>query len=111
MKGYNLIENLKDKGIINSYYWFLNFDNIEKEEGNMIIGTLPHLINNKLNESNFREIPGTKTGTWGFDFNHILYGDSIELKKSYAGYINFGLKSIFGPNQLMKILDKEFFNK
>ena len=111
LKGYNLIENLKEKGIINSYYWFLNFDNFEKEEGNMIIGTLPHLINNKLNESNYREIPGTKTGTWGFDFNHILYGDSIELKKSYPGYINFGLKSIFGPNQLMKILDKEFFNK
>ena len=108
---YNLIDNLKSKRIINSYYWFLNFDNSEKEKGKMIIGDLPHLINNKFKESNFRETPGAKTGFWGFDFDKIFYGNSNELKKSYHGYIHFDLKLFFGPSELMEILDKKFFNK
>ena len=111
LKDFNFIGNLKLKKIINSYYWFLNFDNFEKEEGKMFIGTLPHLIDNKFKENNFKEVPGTKSGFWGFDFDQIFYGNSNDLKKSYHGYIHFDVKTFLGPNELMEILDEEFFNK
>ena len=108
---YNLIRNLNRRKIINSYNWFLNFENIEKEKGKMIIGALPHLIDDKFEESKFIQTPGVKNGFLGFDMNRISYGNLKELVKSYAGYIHFDLKFIFAPNELMEILDKEFFNK
>ena len=112
LNDYNLVNSLKNKKIIDSYYWFLNFDNIENnEEGKMYLGTLPHLINNKLDQNNFRETPTDKNGYWGLDLSQIYYGNSEKLTKSYQAYIRFDFKLFFGPNELMDLLDKKFFNK
>jgi hypothetical protein len=107
----NLVNSLKNNKIIDSYYWFFNFDNLENEEGKMYIGTLPHLIDNKFEENNFRETPTDKNGYWGFDLSQIYYRNSETLTKSYQAYIRFDFKLFFGPNELMDLLDKKFFSK
>ena len=111
LNDYNLVNSLKNNKIINSYYWFFKFDNLENEEGKMYIGTLPHLIDNKFEENNFRETPTDKNGYWGFDLSQVYYGKSETITKSYQAYIRFDFKLFFGPNELMDLLDKEFFSK
>ena len=83
LNDYNLVNSLKNKKIINSYYWFFNFDNIENEERKMYIGTLPHLIDNKFEENNFRETPTDKNGYWGFDLPQVYYGKTESLTKLF----------------------------
>ena len=104
---YSFIKELKTKKIINSYNWFLTFENQEK--GKMYIGALPHNINNALNEKDFKMIPGTQNGYWSLDFSEIFYGNDTKLRKSYQAYIHFDLKLFLGPNELMDILEKNFF--
>ena len=110
LNGWNddsLIKVLKTKKIINSYNWFLTFD--EQEKGKMFIGVLPHTINNTLDEKDFKMTSGTQNGYWAIDFSEIYYGNDTKLHKSYKGYIHFDFKIFFGPNELMDILDKNFF--
>ena len=104
---YSFIKELKTKKIINSYNWFLTFENQEK--GKMYIGALPHNINNALNEKDFKMIPGTQNGYWSLDFSEIFYGNDTKLRKSYQAYIHFDFKLFLGPNELMDILEKNFF--
>ena len=110
---YNLINSLKNKKIINSYNWFLNFDNMDKNEGKMYIGTLPHVIDNRYEENCLKTASAAKNGfnmNWGMEFSEINYGESIKLKKSYQAYIKFDFGLFQGPNELMEILESDFFN-
>jgi len=104
---YSLIKTLKAIKIINSYNWFLTFENQTK--GKMYIGELPHNINYSLVEKDFKTIPGTKNGYWSLDFSEIFYGNDTKLHKSYQAYIHFDFKIFMGPNELMDILEKNFF--
>jgi len=105
---YNLVNNLKRKKLIDSYNWFLNFDT--QKGGKMYIGTLPHMLDDKYKEINFKTTSGAKIGYWGLDFPEITYGNVNLSHKSYQAYIHFDLKIFYGPNELMDLLDKEFFN-
>ena len=105
---YNLINNLKKKKLIDSYNWFLNFET--QNEGRIYIGALPHMIDNIYKEINFKTTSGAKIGYWGLDFPEISYGNFNISHKSYQAYIHFDLKLFFGPNELMDLLDKEFFD-
>ena len=111
---YNIIRSLKNKKIINSYNWFLDFDNMDKGESKMYIGVLPHMINNKYEEKNFKTTYASKNGYykyWGIEFSESYYGDEKKcIKKAYQAYIHFDFGLFFGPNELMNILDKEFFD-
>ena len=110
---YNLINSLKSKKIINSYNWFFNFDNMDKNEGKMYIGTLPHIIDNRYEENCLKTTPAVKNGFnmyWGIDFSEIKYGENKKLKKSYQASIHFNFGLFQGPNELMEILDSEFFD-
>ena len=113
---YNIIRALKNKKIINTYNWFLNFDNMDKGESKMYLGVLPHIINNKLEENNFRAAYAAKSGNfmyWGMEFSESYYdkeNDKNCIKKPYQAYIHFNFGLFFGPNELMEILHKEFFN-
>jgi len=110
---YNLVNSLKNKKIINSYNWFLNFDNIEKKEGKIYIGTLPHVLDNKYEEKNLKAASSAKNGVsmnWGMEFPEVKYGENKKLKKSYQAYIHFDFGLFQGPNELMEILDEEFFD-
>ncbi len=114
---YNLVNSLKSKKIINSYNWFLNFDNMDKNEGEgkMYIGTLPHMIDSKYDENNLKTTSTAKNGVnmnWGMEFSETKYGEgeSKKLKKSYQAYIHFNFGLFQGPNELKDILDEEFFD-
>ena len=104
---YSLISILKTKKIINSYSWFLSFDNQGK--GKMYIGAQPHNIYKTLEEKNFKLTSGSQNGYWALDFSEILYNNDTKLRKSYQAYIHFDFKFFLGPNELMEILEKEFF--
>ena len=110
---YNLVNSLKSKKIINSYNWFLNFDNMDKSNGKMYIGTLPHMIDNRYEENNLKTALSAKNGVnmnWGMEFSETKYGESKKLKKSYQAYIHFDFGLFQGPNELMEIIDSEFFD-
>ena len=110
---YNLVNSLKSKKVINSYNWFLNFDNMDKNEGKMYIGALPHIIDNRYEENRLKTASTAKNGAnmhWGMEFSETKYGENIKLKKSYQAYIHFDFGLIQGPNELKEILDSEFFD-
>ena len=110
LNGWNddsFIKMLKTKKLINSYNWFLNFD--DQEQGKMFIGVIPHTINKKLDEKDFKMTSGTHNGFWVVDFSEIFYGNDTKLNKSYRGYIHFDFKIFLGPNELMDTLEKNFF--
>ena len=111
---YNIIRSLKIKNIINSYNWFLDLSNIDKGESKMYIGILPHVINKKYDENNMKITNAAKNGVymnWGLEFSETYYGDTTKnLQKSFKAYIHFNLGLFIGPNELIELLDKEFFN-
>ena len=111
---YNIIRSLKTKNIINSYNWFLDLSNIDKGESKMYIGILPHVINKKYDENNMKITNAAKNGVymnWGLEFSETYYGDTTKnLQKSFKAYIHFNLGLFIGPNELLELLDKEFFD-
>ena len=110
---YNIIRSLKNGKIINSYDWFLDLDNLENGGAKMYIGTLPHIINKQLNENNLQSTNAVKSGVymnWGMEFSETYYGSNNKLGKSYQAYVHFDFGLIFGPNELMDILDNKFFD-
>lgn len=110
----NFIKTLKDKNIINNYYFFFHF--INETDGVLVIGTTPNEYDNIIypNAYNvFSRLPSSDRNVkWGFNIDRIYYNEKefINLKatsmiKLNYGYIDFG-PTLFNELTYLKELIK-----
>lgn len=107
----NIISNLINKSIIDSYNFFIDYTS--ENEGNIILGATPNEYNSKIFDNNFiayAKIPQTVDSmNYGFYIDDIFYGDEkiniynreAKLTLQY-GFIGVDIKT-------SKILYKDFF--
>ena len=112
----NFVFCLKRTKIINSYYWYFDFDDFSNGNGKMVVDGFPHDLNPKIyNESNKIEIKGLNRGytvNWGFFFTNIYYDESyISISNEVEGQIEFNKGLISAPSDAAKNLEESFFNK
>ena len=115
---FNLIKQLKTKDIINSYIFFIYFqDKNNKYEGQIIIGEYPHDFNSKkYKKENMekRQVSYTPTTTLGQDYifecKKIFYGDELVVKEQDISFI-FESELFRASFKLKEILEENFFNK
>ena len=105
----NFFNLLKQKEIINSYFWMLNYTS--ENEGNFIIGELPHKFSNSYSEEDLLiGHPYTYKAMqeyWGLRMDDILFQD-INFRPNHECYFYHELNIIEGIQALEKKLDKYF---
>ena len=105
----NFFNLLKQKEIINSYFWMINYTS--ENEGNFIIGELPHKFSKSYNEEDLLiGHPYTYTAMqeyWGLRMDDILFQD-INFRPNHECYFYHELNIIEGIQALEKKLDKYF---
>jgi len=110
-KEYYFIEQLKYNDIISSYFWMINYTS--ENEGNLIIGEQPHIID----KFNFKEedleiahpFLYSSNIDWGLSFDDIYFGQ-IKIVAEKNCLLNYEMNYILGNALLEKELDK-YFNK
>lgn len=111
-KIYNLIEQLKKKSVIESYYWTIKYTS--EEEGLFIIGNEPHKYDPKnYNESHWRTINPTIIDNaygWTINFDKVYNGDILVSGKKSFCLISQGNKYIMGDHNYNKSIAENFFN-
>ena len=115
-ENYNFILNLKLTNATKSYNWYLDFDNFSNGGGKLVVDGFPHDLNEKLyNKDKFATIPAINSGytyNWGIVFDNIYYNDqTIELTKVLKTSFEFDFGLISAPNDVAKMLEKNFFSK
>ena len=99
-----LINQLKNKKLIDNYYHFLCFT--KEDEGYFIIGNQPHEYDSsKYSPSNFRQV-NTKdiSQIWELNIINVKYGETEFSSKNFFLDFNFGMISV-GVN-----VKHEFYN-
>ena len=104
----NFFNILKQKEIINSYFWMINYTS--DNEGNFIVGELPH----KFSPDTYREDeliighPYTYKAMqeyWGLRMDDILFQDE-NFRPNHECYFYYELNYILGIHELEKEIDK-----
>ena len=104
----NFFNILKQKEIINSYFWMINYTS--DNEGNFIVGELPH----KFSPDTYREDeliighPYTYKAMqeyWGLRMDDILFQD-VNFRPNHECYFYYELNYILGIHKLEKEIDK-----
>ena len=113
---YNLIRSLKNNNVTLSYYWYLNFDNFECEEGKMIVDGFPHDLNNKKYlQENFVKtyaIDRTYSVLWGLKFSSINYGNqNLATGLDLRAHFEFDYGIISAPVEVGELFESLFFEK
>ena len=110
----NFIYNLKDKGIIDTYSYFFDFDS-DSDNGRIVIGIEPNEYNAtkypyKMN-SYTRPATAPNMCYWGFQIDGFEYnGIKMQGTFSYAKLqLDYGF--ILVGNDIKKILDDSYFNE
>ena len=103
----NFFNLLKQKEIINSYFWMINYTS--ENEGNFIIGELPHKFSNIYKEEDLLiGHPYTYKAMqeyWGLRMDDILFQD-INFRPNHECYFYHELNIIEGIQALEKQIDK-----
>ena len=104
----NFIKQLKERNLINSYNFFIRY--LNEKEGELIIGNLPHEINDNIfNENNFIEFKATIiSDSLGFCFKDSFFGN-ILIESDFKGELAIEDNFIRGDNSFKNILVKHFF--
>ena len=110
----NFIKQLKERDLINSYYFFLRYKN--EKEGELIIGILPHQYDQiHFNENNFVEFQGIIINySLGLLFKEAKYGNKIidkEFESELAIEDNFIRGNKAFQNVLFDDYFKQYFNR
>ena len=118
---YNIINSLAKTGVINSYNWYLDYENFPYNNSKLIVDGFPHDLNNKkYNSENFISTQATSINEyinryplWALRFSDIYYNNislNIDYYKKFAK-IQFNIGIIVAPEQIVDILEKEFFEE
>ena len=111
----NFISQLKKKDKINSYAFTIKYNSNNEENGEIIIGDLPHeYAPNIYSPENYFydavSITKEPPFNWHFTYKKCLYDqEQIDARNSVKFSIDFGF--IKGNTKLQKYLDKNFFDK
>ena len=110
----NFISQMKKKKKINSYSFSIKYNSNSEENGEIIIGDLPHEYAPEIYSSQnyfFDHVSITKEPpfNWHFKYKKLLYENiQIDTGNSVKFSIDFGF--IQGNNNLKNFLDNNFFN-
>ena len=104
-----LINQLKNKDIINNYYHFIEFE--KEEEGVFVIGASPHEYNSKKYSYNeFRQVNARVISqSWELSMTNIRYGETKFDDKIFDLDYRFGMISV-GINMKHQYYN-DFFEK
>ena len=112
----SFIYQLKKSKIINEYNFMINYTDIEKGEGEFIIGSCPHIFEKeKYNQKNYvtnNAIQKPNYMVYGLNFDKIFFGKNRDKnigKGSGIFLCDFGL--IVGSNSFYEIIYNNFFQK
>ena len=130
-QNYNFIYQLKEKGIINNYYWCIFFEKGTKQngiflhnpdelfnaKGKLIIGDLP----NNYQSKNFHKSQLLSTysygkdsiNTWAIEFNSIYYYHNNKMIKDTYCHVHIDINNyqIQAPNTYYYHIKSDFFNE
>ena len=113
----NILEQLKNKSIIDSQLWFLEFDDYNK--GKFVLGKFPHEINTKYKEKDIYStyLKKSISDTYRMEFDEIYYGNlnKYENRKSIQDHketvISLSTRLIYSTYEYGEIIDNNFFRK
>ena len=121
---YNFLRELKNLNIINNYVFYFDYDNNNKEEGNLIIGKWPHEIDenkDKYKEKIFKEVYAIN---YEFNLCWMIRVDDTFLKikednsnkkynltKNSYFELDYNLNIIYGAYEFMELIEKIYFNE
>ena len=118
---YNFLRELKALDIIDNYIFYIEYNSINNEQGNLIIGKKPHGFNNIYKNYQFKEIYALNMDIklyWmiRFDLIYIRQKENnnlknISLPQNYDAIIDHNLNIIFGTYEYMEFIEKEFFEE
>lgn len=108
----NLVNQLKMRELISSYFFSIKIDENE-EKGNITIGGFPHEIDKKHYNEKYYIYDTISVGygyfRWHYQFEDIIYdGEKLPWVKDTDISLNFGF--ILSPYNYQEFLDKKFFN-
>ena len=120
IKNSDFIQKLKKYSEIKKYTWNIHYTNFTEENGELIIGDIPHIYDkNKYNENNLRngKVINQKELEWKLNFDEI-YMVKNKHKNEYL-YLEKNEKAVFsvedffilGTNEFMNLIDDLYFKK
>ncbi len=110
--GTSFIYQIKKLCNLDNYGFFLNF--FDDDNGEIIIGTYPHLINKTYNEKNFiYKYTGMEKNTlfWIIDFEYLRYDNEI-IKNTinFKGFIDVEFGLISAPYNMQFYFKENYLN-
>jgi hypothetical protein len=111
---YGFIYQLKQKKLIESSVFFIQFDSKNNNKGELIIGKYPHEINSKkFKESDFLTVSSyipSYIDEFDFNFNSIYYGDQL-VQNMGITYLEIEKNFIQASESFGSIITNNFFSK
>ena len=120
---YNFLRELKALDIIDNYVFYIEYNNSNNDEGNLIIGKKPHEFSNKYNLKQYREIYALNLKIelyWMIRFHLVYFRNAGENDKNVKIFnltnnndaiLEYNLNNIYGTYEFMEIIEKVFFRK
>ena len=109
IKNYNFIESLKEKNLIDSYSFIVNYSS--EDEGEIIFGIKNYNNDYKNNKiAHTRALQINLNLKWSIVFDIIKYGNQSLEKFSDQGIFRIELGIIIGTNELKIKVKKSFFD-
>ena len=118
---YNFIRELKLLNAINDYYFFIEYNKNNEDEGKLIIGLQPFEYNpDKYQFSQLTEINTVQNFYnlyWLLKFHEIYFNlnqgsDAKKINLSILdGGLNHNLNIVIAPYEFLDIIEREFFEK
>ena len=118
---YNFLRELKALDIIDNYVFYIEYNNTNNDEGNLIIGKKPHEFDDKYKSYQFREVYAINMKVelyWMMRFDSIYFKikkdesfQNINLTSNFDATIEHNLNIIIGTYEFMELIEKEFFEE
>ena len=112
LRDFNFIYQIKKSANFDNYSFFLNY--LDDDNGELIIGTYPHIYDKKYNEKNFifQKIGIYKNDLyWLVNINDIKYGNSTLNINNYKCLINIEFGLISAPGSMRSYFLDYYLNK
>lgn len=115
---FNFMNELKRIGLIKDNYFTINY--VDNNSGNIIIGDLPHNIDNKYKEKYFKDTYSKLENydlTWNLKIDNIFIADKnnsndkINVGESISAYLRVEKNIIEGTERYRKILLSSFMSE
>ncbi len=104
----NLIKELKEKQLIDSYSFSIEF--LDDNNGRLIIGGMPHEYNSNYEEKYFI-YEKIKFKDWHLTFNNISHEKNNEYLLNNEGNLSLSYYGLVSSSSYKQLIDKIFFNK